>query len=201
MKSRGHFFHLQKVYQFIGYNFAIKLIMLQCKSIVKNGQSFLGKQLVVSFIFFLVEGQNIVLEIDSVNSINWDQVPQDTDEYFHSWNLNFDGSSTLISHKRNILNYEDNTYIQGQQNSNPKFSQKTSRKLAQIDTAPAGVADEVIIGSDDRFYVDQTTKFPFSAVGMLQFTCGKCTGTMISEQSFLTSAHCIWNYATKFVPQ
>lgn len=55
----------------------------------------------------------------------------------------------------------------------------------------------IVIGNDTRSAVQDTTMFPYRAIGAADFSWGDngCTVTMISRTSALTAAHCVWNYA------
>lgn len=65
-----------------------------------------------------------------------------------------------------------------------------------------------VIGEDRRTLISNTTVYPYSVVGQLEFGDGKfCSGTVISRNAFLTAAHCIydvdgkdWFELKRFVP-
>jgi V8-like Glu-specific endopeptidase len=49
----------------------------------------------------------------------------------------------------------------------------------------------VVFGHDDREVVDDTTIFPYSAIGRVQTATGTCTGVMIGHRLMLTALHCV----------
>ncbi len=65
-----------------------------------------------------------------------------------------------------------------------------------------------VIGVDGRTLIANTTLYPFSVVGQMEFGDGKfCSGTVISRNAILTAAHCVYDLETddwfqlhRFVP-
>jgi glutamyl endopeptidase len=57
--------------------------------------------------------------------------------------------------------------------------------------APVGIRS--IIGTDDRFQVNETTAFPARAVVLIQGVngSGRCTGWLISNNTVMTAGHCV----------
>eukprot|EP01024_Parvocaulis_polyphysoides_P072758 TRINITY_DN9272_c0_g7_i1.p1 TRINITY_DN9272_c0_g7~~TRINITY_DN9272_c0_g7_i1.p1 ORF type:complete len:341 (-),score=30.38 TRINITY_DN9272_c0_g7_i1:2013-3035(-) len=152
---------------------------------------------VVSLITGKVLAGEIVFRTNDLDSVDWTQLPQDNDDIFHTWNLSPDGHSTLVAHKRDLLS-TDPVMLEG---SEPIKNIAASRKLSQLleSHEDLDIQDQAILGSDDRFRVTQTNTFPFSATGLLVFKSAsggersQCTGTLISRQTILTSAHCLWD--------
>lgn len=54
-----------------------------------------------------------------------------------------------------------------------------------------------VIGEDERTLVSNTTVYPYSAMGQLEFGNGTfCSGTVISRNAILTAAHCVYDMET-----
>jgi V8-like Glu-specific endopeptidase len=89
---------------------------------------------------------------------------------------------------------------------------KTSAPRKSGDPFVKGEASRKVFGDDDRVEVDDTTNYPYSAIGYLESrdTNGQyesCSATLIGPSTVLTAAHCIYNHNTeawqqqmKFVP-
>lgn len=62
-----------------------------------------------------------------------------------------------------------------------------------LEAVPKKMQPFGIIGEDNREMVQDTTKFPFSAVANLDYNTAIGSGAMIEKDLFLTCAHGVWN--------
>eukprot|EP01026_Neomeris_dumetosa_P019688 TRINITY_DN1796_c0_g1_i5.p1 TRINITY_DN1796_c0_g1~~TRINITY_DN1796_c0_g1_i5.p1 ORF type:complete len:457 (-),score=62.75 TRINITY_DN1796_c0_g1_i5:548-1762(-) len=67
---------------------------------------------------------------------------------------------------------------------------------------PIGVVFEGLVGMDNRVQIEETSTYPFSAIGRLE---SGCTGFLVGPRHVLTSAHCLyslgeWLETQKFTP-
>lgn len=68
-----------------------------------------------------------------------------------------------------------------------------------------GAAQPIVIDSDDRVRVSDTTEYPFSAVVWLELydefdeEIGNCTGTFIGPNAILTAGHCLYDPETGWI--
>jgi len=59
--------------------------------------------------------------------------------------------------------------------------------------------EQLVIGSDDRSRIAETSAFPFSAIAYLELedasgeVFGSCTATFIGPDALLTAGHCLWD--------
>jgi V8-like Glu-specific endopeptidase len=59
------------------------------------------------------------------------------------------------------------------------------------------ITGQLITGRDDRLHVTNGAAWPNRAMVYLQTDSGICSGVMISKRTVLTSAHCIYNFASR----
>jgi len=62
------------------------------------------------------------------------------------------------------------------------------------DTGPAlhaGNAQEVVIGTDQRFRINPTTSFPARATVLITFDGGRCSGWLYDDDTVATAGHCV----------
>lgn len=68
------------------------------------------------------------------------------------------------------------------------------------ESSPAYAGDppnsRIVIGSDDRTYIKDTTVFPYRAIVKVFFSGGDCTGSLVSSDTVLTAGHCVANSKT-----
>eukprot|EP01025_Chloroclados_australasicus_P061647 TRINITY_DN8104_c0_g2_i1.p1 TRINITY_DN8104_c0_g2~~TRINITY_DN8104_c0_g2_i1.p1 ORF type:complete len:429 (-),score=31.97 TRINITY_DN8104_c0_g2_i1:470-1756(-) len=82
------------------------------------------------------------------------------------------------------------------QNTGRSLAQTEAQRMQQADFSQSELFFESIIGAEDnREAVNDTIQYPFSAIGLVTFTCngrgGICTGTLISRNMVLTAGHCL----------
>lgn len=59
--------------------------------------------------------------------------------------------------------------------------------------------EEIVLGSDERVQVADTSLFPFSTIAFIELedaageVFGSCTGTLIGPDALLTAGHCLWS--------
>ena len=64
---------------------------------------------------------------------------------------------------------------------------------------PTSTTEQVVIGSDERSQIAETSVFPFSAIAYLELedasgeVFGSCTATFIGPDALLTAGHCLWD--------
>jgi glutamyl endopeptidase len=70
--------------------------------------------------------------------------------------------------------------------------------LVRVDSGANTVSPNIIIGSDDRVKIDNTTQFPWSTIVHIQGNFGSntfnCTGWMLGISAVATAAHCLYDY-------
>jgi V8-like Glu-specific endopeptidase len=59
--------------------------------------------------------------------------------------------------------------------------------------SPSGVGVNAVIGTDDRSRITPTTAYPVSAVVLLRFNGGQCTGFMIDARTVATAGWCVYS--------
>lgn len=69
------------------------------------------------------------------------------------------------------------------------------------DSGPSGFegGERAVIGKDTRIRIEDTSDYPFRAIGMLEITFPnkeiyRCTGTLISPRTVLTKASCVYDH-------
>lgn len=79
-----------------------------------------------------------------------------------------------------------------------RFLPPTIPASIRVDSAASAVSPNIIIGSDDRVKVDDTTQFPWSTVVHIHGNFGiytfDCTGWMLGVSAVATAAHCLYDY-------
>lgn len=78
-----------------------------------------------------------------------------------------------------------------------KSAQSRAAKLRAADARrnPANVAgQDIIIGNDDRTLISPTTSSPYRMIVHVESSIGGCTGFMVSHDTVLTAAHCLYNF-------
>jgi glutamyl endopeptidase len=73
----------------------------------------------------------------------------------------------------------------------------TPKAAAAPKTAARGIAPMTIIGTDDRFRITATTAQPSSMIVHLETDKGGCSGAVISRDTVLTAAHCVYDFHGK----
>jgi len=83
-------------------------------------------------------------------------------------------------------------------------SPSSRRSPKRSATGPPRRGFDVIIGSDERRRVSDTTEYPYSAIVRIAFPGsddssegGNCTGFLIDDDTVATAAHCIFNRRTR----
>lgn len=72
-------------------------------------------------------------------------------------------------------------------------------KGAGADPEPGEDAARAVLGKDERVQVNNTTRYPFSAVGYLEMADDKggsysCTASLIGPRTIVTAAHCLYDH-------
>ncbi|GAX24115.1 hypothetical protein FisN_9Hh368 [Fistulifera solaris] len=97
--------------------------------------------------------------------------------------------------------YEFMAPLESTQSTGTPGSSAANEGLAgQVDRKLLRDRNLIVIGTDTRSIVPDTTAFPFRAIGSADYNYTKgtsiCTVTMISRTSALTAGHCVWRTST-----
>ena len=83
--------------------------------------------------------------------------------------------------------------------STPAFTAPEDKNLLDIGVASFGQSDilEVVLGTDERYQIQETEKFPWSAMASLLITAADDsqwigTGWFISDRTLATAGHCVY---------
>jgi glutamyl endopeptidase len=64
-------------------------------------------------------------------------------------------------------------------------------ELLELEPQTARIGRETIIGRDDRKRVSNTRNYPNSAMALITFSGGRCSGWMIGPDTVATAGHCV----------